>query len=75
MPDVMSSHAFAAFDPMMHYDQYFPPDMMMSENSLPFQQPTDAEIEFMSNAYHDDQGQGQQQQPEGGVSSRGSGLN
>ncbi|KIW73231.1 hypothetical protein PV04_01365 [Phialophora macrospora] len=73
MPDVTSSHAFAAFDPMMQYDQYFPPDMMMSDSSLRFHQPTDAEIEFMTNAYHDDQGQGQQ--PEGGESTRGPRMN
>ncbi|EXJ64334.1 hypothetical protein A1O7_00670 [Cladophialophora yegresii CBS 114405] len=73
MPDVTSSQAFAAFDPMMRYDQYFPPDMMMSDPSMQFQQATDAEIEFMSNAYHDDQGQGRQS--ERGESSRGSGMN
>jgi len=42
----------------------------MNDPSMQFEQPpTDAELEFMSNAYHDDQGQGQQ--PQGGESSRG----
>ncbi|KAJ9609222.1 hypothetical protein H2200_006994 [Cladophialophora chaetospira] len=72
MPNLPTSQAFAAFDPMMQYDQYFPPDLMMSDPSMQFQNPpTDAELEFMSNAYHDNQGQ----QPQGGGSSRGSGMN
>ncbi len=67
-----SSQAFAAFDNMMQYDQYFPQDMMMNDPSMQFQNPpTDAELEFMNNAYHDNQ----TQQPQGGEPSRGSGMN
>ncbi|OAP59171.1 hypothetical protein AYL99_06469 [Fonsecaea erecta] len=71
MPDMPTARAFAAFDPMMRYDQYFPPDMLMDDPSMQFQQPTDAEIEFMSNVYHEDPGH---QQP-GGESSRGPRMN
>lgn len=69
MPDPTTSQAFAMFDPMMQYDQYFPPDSMMNDPSMQFPQGTDAELEFMSNAYHDDPGQGPQA---GGGSSGGS---
>jgi hypothetical protein len=47
-----NTQAFAQFDPMMRYDQYFPPDLMMNNHpSMQFQHATDAEMEFMSNAY------------------------
>ena len=66
---IPTSQAFAAFDPMMQYDQYFPQDLMMNDPSMQFQIPTtDAELEFMSNAYHDDLNHGQQ--PQGGDSNR-----
>ncbi|KIW78255.1 hypothetical protein Z517_08089 [Fonsecaea pedrosoi CBS 271.37] len=71
MPELPSVQAFAAFDPMMRYDQYFPPDLLLNDPSLHFQQPTDAEIEFMSNAYHEDQGQ----QHQGGPSGQGPRMN
>ncbi|OAL40037.1 hypothetical protein AYO20_00455 [Fonsecaea nubica] len=71
MPELPSVQAFAAFDPMMRYDQYFPPDMLLNDPSLHFPQPTDAEIEFMSNAYHEDQGQ----QHQGGPSDQGPRMN
>ena len=71
MPDLTGSHAFATFDPMMQYDQYFPPDMMMNDPSMQFQQPTDAELEFMTNAYH----QGQDFQQDGIESNRASRMN
>lgn len=53
--DLPTSQAFAAFDPIMHYDQYFPPDLTMN-GPMHFQHPTDPEMEFMSNAYHDQHG-------------------
>ncbi|KIY00048.1 uncharacterized protein Z520_04686 [Fonsecaea multimorphosa CBS 102226] len=71
MPDMPSAQTFAAFDPMMRYDQYFAPDMLMNEPSMQFPQPTDAEIEFMSNVYHEDQGPQQQV----GESSQGPRMN
>ena len=67
------SAAYGIFDPMVAYDQYFPPDMMMNDPSMHFHQPTDAEIEFMTNAYHDENGQVHRQN--GGEQSRGPGLN
>ena len=69
MPGPLTSQAFAVFDPMMHYDQYFPPDMMMNDASMQLRSPTDAEMEFMSNAYHEDQNQPPQQE-QGGSSRR-----
>jgi hypothetical protein len=72
MPALHDPQNFANFDPMMHYDQYFPPDLMMNDPTMQFQQPTAAEMEFMNNAYHDDQGH--RQHPQEG-SSHGSGMN
>lgn len=51
-PQVSSAQAFAMYDSMMQYDQYFPPDLMMDQNPQG-NPPTEAEIEFMSSAYHD----------------------
>ncbi|EXJ85613.1 hypothetical protein A1O1_05979 [Capronia coronata CBS 617.96] len=65
MPDLPNTQAFAAYDPMMHYDQYFPGDFQMNQ-ALPFTQPMDAEMEFLSSVYHDDPSQ-----PPGGVDGRG----
>jgi hypothetical protein len=72
MPDPMSSYqTFGSLDPMMQYDEYSASDLMMHDPSMQFQQATNAEIEFMSNAYHDDQGQGHQQdQSDSGQGSR-----
>jgi hypothetical protein len=53
-PTIPSSQAFAMYDPIMQYDQYFPPEFEMNDG-VQFQQPIDAEIEFMSSAYHQDQ--------------------
>ncbi|EXJ55022.1 uncharacterized protein A1O5_12761 [Cladophialophora psammophila CBS 110553] len=71
MPDLRSAQAFAAFDPMMRYDQYFAPDLLMNDPSMQFQQPTDAEIEFLSNAYHEESSHHQG----GGESSQGPRMN
>lgn len=63
--DAQSMPSLADFDPMMQYDQYFPGNAMGEQ--IQFPHPTDAEIEFMSNAYHDGQGH-QGEQGEGGES-------
>jgi len=67
-PQATNAQAFAMYDSMMQYDQYFPPDLMMDQNPQS-NQPTDAEIEFMSSAYHDNQSHGQPG-PSDGPSSR-----
>lgn len=67
MPAIPISQVFTTLDSMMQYDQYSPPGLMMN-NPMQFQQPTEAELEFMSNAYHDDQGHGH---PQGGGPSHG----
>ena len=46
--------AFANLDQFMQYDQYFPYYQNMIDGIY---MPSDAEMEFMSDAYHDDQGQ------------------
>lgn len=61
MPDLPTTQAFSMYDPMMQYDQYFPGSFQMDQ-PIPFHPPTDAEMEFMSSAYHDDSSQ-----PQGGV--------
>jgi len=57
---------YSTYDPMMQYDQYFPVDTTTSEPMSYYQQPTDAEIEFLSSAYHEDQGHQQQGDQSGG---------
>ncbi|EXJ92443.1 hypothetical protein A1O3_00994 [Capronia epimyces CBS 606.96] len=64
LPDLPTTQAFAVYDPMMQYDQYFPGDFQMN-HSMPFQQPMDTEMEFLSSAYH-----GDPSQPEGGEADR-----
>lgn len=44
--------AFSNLDQLMQYDQYFPLDQSMDQMQLP----SDAEMEFLSNAYHEGQG-------------------
>ncbi|KEF58719.1 uncharacterized protein A1O9_06645 [Exophiala aquamarina CBS 119918] len=72
-PPASNAQSFAMYDSMMQYDQYFPPDLMIDQHQQG-NPPTDAEIEFMSSVYHDNQGHGQsgssQPGPLGGQSSR-----
>ncbi|KAI1629128.1 fungal-specific transcription factor domain-containing protein [Exophiala viscosa] len=68
MPQLPTSQAFAMYDPMMHYDQYYPPEYQLNEQ-MHYHQSGDPEMEFMSSAYHDDQGHNQ-----GSGSSRGPGY-
>ena len=46
--------AFANLDQLMQYDQYFPCDQNMVDG---INMPSDTEMEFMSDAYHEDHGQ------------------
>ena len=51
--------AYANYDQMMRYDQYFPVETSMrdyqpSSTVADYQPTTDAEMEFMSSAFHDD---------------------
>ena len=48
--------AFSNLDQLMQYDQYFPMDPSM--NNMPM--PSDADMEFLNHAYHDDQNHHQQ---------------
>lgn len=63
-----NAQAFAMYDSMMQYDQYFPPDQALDQ-STQGNMPTDAEIEFMSSVYHDNQSHGHPG-PSGGQGSR-----
>lgn len=62
-----TSQAFSMYDPMMQYDQYYPPEYQV--NDMQYHQSGDPEIEFMSSAYHDHQDHAQ-----GGGGSRGPGY-
>ncbi|KAJ4507579.1 hypothetical protein HRR83_004159 [Exophiala dermatitidis] len=58
IPELPTSQSFAAYDPMMQYDQYFPGADFQMATTMPFQPaPMDSEMEFMSSAYHDDASQ------------------
>merc|ERR1712000_270758 len=59
-----TSQAFSMYDPMMAFDQYFPAEFQV-DGPMQFQQNPDPEMEFMSNAFHDDQ-----HHPQGGQNSR-----
>jgi hypothetical protein len=71
MAEIPTSQAFSLFDPMMHYDQYFPTDFQMND-SMQYQ-PADAEMDqFINSTYHpDNQGQGPYPGPQGGTSQHG----
>ncbi|KAK5297990.1 hypothetical protein LTR99_007679 [Exophiala xenobiotica] len=60
-----TSQAFAMYDPMMAFDQYFPAEFQVDQ-SLNFHQNPDPGMEFMNSAFHDDH----QHQPQGGENSR-----
>jgi hypothetical protein len=62
--------AMSHLDQMMHFDQYFPMNMDQSMgDAMPM--PSEAEMEFMTNAYHD--GQGHQQSHQQGRQQGGGG--
>ncbi|KIW15354.1 hypothetical protein PV08_05400 [Exophiala spinifera] len=68
MPQIPTSQAFALYDPMMAFDQYFPAEF--PGQAIPFSQARATEMDFMGNAFQDPQ---QQNFQGGGQSSRGGG--